>query len=77
MKKRKLNKDKAKILAILGTILFLIVGTGLFLLGCFISKWDVLSWFITPQALMIYALLSIGALIIFGIYVRYKLYGEE
>lgn len=77
MKKLKIkDKKKAKIIALLSTIGFLIIGTSAFLIGGTLAGWNIWSWFSTPQALFIFALIGIAILLLAGIVMKMILYKD-
>lgn len=47
----------------IGTAIFLVVGIICFLIGAYMSGWDVFSWLTSGSALFVYALVVILALI--------------
>lgn len=47
----------------IGTAIFLVVGVICFLIGAFLSGWDVFGWLTSGDALFVYALIVILALI--------------
>ena len=46
-----------------GTVLFLIVGVICFVIGAYLSGWDIFSWFISTQAFFVYGFLIVLLLI--------------
>jgi len=61
----------------LGSVAFLIVGTAIFLLGAYLSGWDIWSWFATPQAFLIYGIIAIFLILVAWYFVRKKLGGGD
>jgi len=72
--KKKLKKNEKWTI---GTILFLIVGTALFLIGAKLSGWDIWSWFTTPTAYLIYALIGVALLGIAYLFIIRRIKNDE
>ena len=64
---------KSKSIIILSIAIFLL-GVSLFMIGGVIAGWDVLGWFSTPMALLIYFAVLIFALILLYIWYRMRDY---
>lgn len=47
----------------IGTIIFLLLGFGLFILGAYLADWDIWGWFTTSQAYLVYAVIVIFTLV--------------
>lgn len=64
---------KSKSIIILSIAIFLL-GISLFMIGGVIAGWDVLGWFSTPMALLIYFAVLIFAMILLYIWYRMRDY---
>ena len=64
---------KSKSIIILSIAIFLL-GVSLFMIGGVIAGWDVLGWFSTPMALLIYFAVLIFAMILLYIWYRMRDY---
>ncbi|HPX85017.1 MAG TPA: hypothetical protein PLR16_07135 [Bacilli bacterium] len=64
MKKIKKWFEKHGGKALIGTIAFLIVGIVAFIVGAYMTGWDIFAWFITPNALFVYAFIVLALFIV-------------
>lgn len=73
MKTKKTKKTKIAV----GTLLFLLLGTLAFIIGSIIAGWDIWSWFISPQAFLIYAVVGLGVLFLVWIILTERFNKDE
>lgn len=64
MKKLKALFEKHGGMMLLGTIAFLVIGIVAFIIGAYMTGWDIFAWFLTPNALFVYAFIFLFLLII-------------
>lgn len=74
----KFLSNKKLFWSVVGTLIFLVVGTTLFFLGAYLTGWYVWEWFISGTALVIYYIaLCIVLPIIGGLFLMKYLYGDK
>ena len=64
MKKLKKWFEKHGGKVLIGTIAFLIIGIVAFIVGAYMTGWDIFAWFITPNALFVYAFIVLALFIV-------------
>lgn len=50
----------------IGSLVFLLVGIGFFFLGAYLAGWDILGWFSTPSAILVY--IFVGGFLLLAIF---------
>lgn len=64
MKKLKKWLEKHGGKMVIGTVVFLVVGIAAFIIGAYLSGWDIFAWFLTENALFVYAAVILALLIV-------------
>lgn len=52
---KKLFKDKTKMMIAIGSLAFLLLGLVAFVVGAYLTGWDLWSWLLTEKAILLYA----------------------
>lgn len=65
MKKKKFKKwfKKHALKLGVGGLILLVVGIAVFLLGAYLAGWDIVGWFSTPSAILVYVFVGLFAFI--------------
>lgn len=54
-KVKALLKDKTKMYIAIGSLVFLLVGLTAFVIGAYLTDWDIWSWLLSEHAILFYA----------------------